>query len=134
MPVPKNKEELLAEIKNNYAKLKADENVFFVKGKVAEVTEEAGSANVNLVAEDTISGEKVRQTVDMLVLATGMQPTCAVDKPAADLTFDEEGFIVNDFSKGGLFAAGCANKPADVVTSNQNATGMALKAIQTLRR
>ena len=41
---------------------------------------------------------------------------------------------MNDFPKGGLFAAGCANKPADVVTSNQNATGMALKAIQTLRR
>jgi len=119
---------------NFYAKLKADENIFFVKGKVAEVSEEAGTGNIKLVAEDTITGEKVRQTVDMLVLATGMQPTCAVDKPAADLNFDEEGFIVNDFAKGGLFAAGCANKPADVVTSNQNATGMALKAIQTLRR
>nr|WP_320016445.1 CoB--CoM heterodisulfide reductase iron-sulfur subunit A family protein [uncultured Desulfobacter sp.] len=119
---------------NFYAKLKEDENVFFVKGKVAEVSEESGTGNINLVAEDTISGEKIRQTVDMLVLATGMQPSCAIDKPAADLTFDDEGFIINDFSKGGLFAAGCANKPADVVTSNQNATGMALKAIQTLRR
>jgi len=119
---------------NFYAKLKKDENVFFVKGKVAEVGEEAGSGNIKLVAEDTISGEKIRQTVDMLVLATGMQPTAAIDKPNADLTYNEEGFIVNDFAKGGLFAAGCANKPADVVTSNQNATGMALKAIQTLRR
>jgi quinone-modifying oxidoreductase subunit QmoA len=36
--------------------------------------------------------------------------------------------------QGGMFAAGCANKPADVVSSNQNATGMALKAIQTLVR
>jgi quinone-modifying oxidoreductase subunit QmoA len=117
-----------------YAKLKEDENIFFVKGKVAEVTEEDGTGNINLVAEDTLSGEKIRQTVDLLVLATGMQPTAAVDKPAADLTFDADGFIANDFSKGGMFAAGCANKPADVVTSNQNATGMALKAIQTLVR
>jgi len=115
-----------------YAKLKEDENIFFVKGKVAEVSEEAGSGNINLVAEDTITGEKVRQTVDMLVLATGMQPNAAIDKPAADLVYNPEGFIVNDFKKGGMFAAGCANKPADVVTSNQNATGMALKAIQTL--
>jgi len=84
--------------------------------------------------QDTITGEKVRQTVDMLVLATGMQPTAAIDKPNADLKFNQDGFIVNDFSKGGMFAAGCANKPADVVTSNQNATGMALKAIQTLVR
>ncbi|PIE68259.1 MAG: heterodisulfide reductase subunit A, partial [Deltaproteobacteria bacterium] len=86
-----------------YANLKADENIFFVKGKVAEVGEESGTGNIKLVAENTISGEKVRQTVDMLVLATGMQPTCAVDKPVADLNFDEEGFIINDFSKGGLF-------------------------------
>ena len=68
------------------------------------------------------------------MLATGMQPNAAIDRPDADLNFNEDGFIINDFSKGGMFAAGCANKPADVVTSNQNATGMALKAIHTLVR
>ncbi|WP_457551605.1 CoB--CoM heterodisulfide reductase iron-sulfur subunit A family protein [Desulfobacula sp.] len=119
---------------NFYAKLKTDENIFFIKGKIAEVSEETGSQNINLVAEDTLTGEKIRQTVDMLVLATGMQPSAAIDKPNADLNYTVDGFIVNDFSKGGMFAAGCANKPADVVTSNQNATGMALKAIQTLVR
>jgi len=71
----------------------------------------------------------------MAVLATGMQPTTAVaGKLPADLAYSEDGFILNDFEKGGMFAAGCANKPADVVSSNQNATGMALKAIQTLVR
>jgi len=117
-----------------YANLKKDENIFFVKGKVAEVSEDEKTGNINLVAEDTITGEKVRQNVDMLVLATGMQPNTSMDKPDADLKFNSDGFIVNDFKKGGMFAAGCANKPADVVTSNQNATGMALKAIQTLVR
>jgi quinone-modifying oxidoreductase subunit QmoA len=68
----------------------------------------------------------------MVVLATGMQPTAAVDKLPADLKFNPDGFIVNDYAVGGMFAAGCANKPMDVVSSNQNATGMALKAIQTL--
>jgi quinone-modifying oxidoreductase subunit QmoA len=68
----------------------------------------------------------------MVVLATGMQPTAATAKLPADLQVSAEGFIVNDFEKGGMFAAGCANKPADVISSNQNATGMALKAIQTL--
>jgi quinone-modifying oxidoreductase subunit QmoA len=98
------------------------------------VGEDSATGNVNLVAEDTISGEKIRQTVDLLVLATGMQPTASIDKPNADLKFNADGFIINDFKKGGMFGAGCANKPADVVTSNQNATGMALKAIQTLVR
>ncbi|MDJ0782170.1 MAG: CoB--CoM heterodisulfide reductase iron-sulfur subunit A family protein [Desulfosarcinaceae bacterium] len=117
-----------------YNMIKADEKVFFVKGKVAEVSEDPSSRQVTVVAEDAVSGEKVRQTVDMVVLATGMQPTAANAKLSADLTMTEDGFIINDFDTGGMFAAGCANKPADVVSSNQNATGMALKAIQTLAR
>ncbi len=114
-----------------YSNLKKDENIFFIKGKVAEVSEEK-DGGITVVAEDTLTGEKINQTADMVVLATGMQPTTATAKPVADLQYTEEGFIINDFEKGGMFAAGCANKPADVVSSNQNATGMALKAIQTL--
>jgi len=116
-----------------YKMVKEDKNVFFIKGKVAEVSEESGS-NITVVAENALTGEKIRQTVEMVVLATGMQPTTATLKHPADLQYNPEGFIVNDFEKGGMFAAGCANKPADVVSSNQNATGMALKAIQTLVR
>lgn len=116
-----------------YKQLKEDKNVFFVKGKVAEVAE-AANGNITVVAEDAVSGEKRRDTVDMVVLATGMMPSLAENKPQANLKMNAEGFIVNDFEKGGMFGAGCANKPADVVSSNQNATGMALKAIQSLRR
>ncbi|MBC2714843.1 MAG: CoB--CoM heterodisulfide reductase iron-sulfur subunit A family protein [Desulfobacteraceae bacterium] len=118
-----------------YKKIKEDENVFFIKGKVAEVEQAADNNQITVVAENAVTGEKVRETVDMVVLATGMQPTAADAKlPAADLKYTEDGFIINDFEQGGMFAAGCANKPADVVSSNQNATGMALKAIQTLVR
>jgi quinone-modifying oxidoreductase subunit QmoA len=115
-----------------YKKIKEDENIFFVKGKVAEVNEEPGTGNITVVAENAVTGEKVHQEVEMVVLATGMQPTTAAAKLPADLTYTDDGFIVNDFDKGGMFATGCANKPVDVTTSNQNATGMALKAIQTL--
>jgi quinone-modifying oxidoreductase subunit QmoA len=115
-----------------YEKIKEDENTFLIKGKVAEVSEEPGTKNITVVAENAVTGEKIRQTVDMVVLATGMQPTTATAKLPADLNYNDDGFIINDFDTGGMFAAGCANKPADVVSSNQNATGMALKAIQTL--
>ncbi|MCP4748412.1 MAG: CoB--CoM heterodisulfide reductase iron-sulfur subunit A family protein [Desulfobacteraceae bacterium] len=117
-----------------YKNIKADENVFFIKGKVAEVSEDQATKNVTVVAENAVTGEKTSQTVDMAVLATGMQPTAANEKLPADLKYNTDGFIINDFEKGGMFAAGCANKPADVVSCNQNATGMALKAIQTLAR
>jgi quinone-modifying oxidoreductase subunit QmoA len=68
----------------------------------------------------------------MVVLATGMQPTTKDNPLPSNLKYDANGFIINDLDDGGMFAAGCANKPLDVVSSNQNATGMALKAIQTL--
>ena len=115
-----------------YEKIKEDENIFLVKGKVAEVSEDPASKNVTVVAENAVTGEKIHQTVEMVVLATGMQPTAATEKLPADLTYNDDGFVVNNFESGGMFATGCANKPADVVSSNQNATGMALKAIQTL--
>jgi quinone-modifying oxidoreductase subunit QmoA len=117
-----------------YQKIKEDENVFLIKGKVAEVSEDPETGNITVVAENAVTGEKVKETVEMAVLATGMQPTTATAKLPADLKYNEDGFIINDFEKGGMFAAGCANKPSDVVSSNQNATGMALKAIQTLVR
>lgn len=117
-----------------YKKIKEDDKVHFIKGKVAEVGEDPATQNITVVAENAVTGEKIRQTVEMVVLATGMQPTAAQTKLPADLKYTEDGFVINDFAQGGMFAAGCANKPADVVSSNQNATGMALKAIQTLVR
>jgi len=115
-----------------YNKIKEDENIFMIKGKVADVSEDAGSGSISVVAENAVTGEKITQTVDMVVLATGMQPTAANTRLPADLKMTEDGFMINDFNKGGMFASGCANKPSDVVSSNQNATGIALKAIQTL--
>jgi quinone-modifying oxidoreductase subunit QmoA len=115
-----------------YNKIKEDQNVILIKGKVAEVSEDPATRNIAVVAENAVTGEKIHQTVEMVVLATGMQPTAANTKLPADLKTNDDGFFINDFEKGGMFASGCAAKPADVISSNQNATGMALKAIQTL--
>jgi quinone-modifying oxidoreductase, subunit QmoA len=116
-----------------YEMVKADEKIVFVKGKVAEVEEDPDTRAITVTAENAVTGEKIHQTVDLVVLATGMQPTAANAKLAGDLRYNADGFIVNDFEKGGMFGAACAAKPADVVSSNQHATGMALKAIQSLK-
>jgi len=117
-----------------YENIKKDPNVFFIKGKVADVSEDKATGSITVVAENAVTGEKIHQAVEMVVLATGMQPTAAVNKLPGAVKTTPDGFILNDYAVGGMFAAGCANKPADVVSSNQNATGMALKAIQTLVR
>jgi quinone-modifying oxidoreductase subunit QmoA len=117
-----------------YQKIKEDPNIFLIKGKVAQVTEDSATKKVTVTAENAVTGEKIHKEADLVVLATGMQPTAANVKLPADLKLSADGFFVNDYAAGGMFAAGCAVKPADVYTSNQNATGMALKAIQTLVR
>lgn len=115
-----------------YKKIKEDENIFLIKGKVAEVQEDASTKDITVVAENAVTGEKVQETVDMAVLATGMVPNTADTKLPGDVKCDPDGFVVSGLDRGGMFATGCAVKPLDVTSSNQHATGMALKAIQTL--
>ncbi|CAG35835.1 probable heterodisulfide reductase, subunit A (HdrA) [Desulfotalea psychrophila LSv54] len=109
----------------------ADEKATFIKGKVADIIIEA-DGGVTVVAEDALTGNKKNQKVDMVVLATGMQPSFATGAPVG-LEVDSNGFIISDFNKG-MIAAGCAKKPVDVVTTTQSSTAAALKAIQISRR
>lgn len=112
-------------------KLMADENASFIKGKVADIVVEGDA--VKLIAEDAVSGAKIEQTVDLAVLATGMQPSFAEGGAPAGVSLDENGFVLSDYSKG-MIGAGCAKKAADVATSAQSSTAAALKAIQVSRR
>ena len=108
----------------------ADENVHFIKGKVADIIpEEDGS--VTVIAENAVTGEKVQEKVDMAILATGMAPAIQSEGASLGVQMDNNGFVQSD---EGMIAAGCAKKAADVVTSNQSATAAALKAIQASRR
>jgi len=108
----------------------ADENVHFIKGKVADIIPEA-DGGVTVVAENAVTGEKIREKVDMAILATGMAPGIKEEGATFGLQMDNNGFILSD---EGMIAAGCAKKAADVVTSSQSATAAALKAIQASRR
>jgi len=54
-------------------------NVELIRGKVAKISQAPGN-KVELVAEDTSTGNKVRRTFDMVVLAAGMVPSTKTDK------------------------------------------------------
>lgn len=114
-----------------YDKAKACPNVTFVKGKVADVVQAKGD-NVTLQVEDVVRGEKMTLTYDMVVLATGMQPTLATEKLPFNLPVDEDGFVTGG-EEAGIFAAGCARMPLDVMRSAQSGTAAALKAVQTVK-
>jgi quinone-modifying oxidoreductase subunit QmoA len=116
-----------------YTKVADDENVTLIKGKVAKVEADPASDKILVEAEDIYGGGKSQAKVDLVVLATGMEPSTAVDKVPTDVAYDESGFVVSE--KPGIYAAGCTRKPLDVATSNRDATAAALKAIQsTVRR
>ena len=112
-------------------KVVADEHVRLVKGKVAGVTAEA-DGSVLVEVEDAVKGEKRKVRHDLVVLATGMQPSLAGEASPFKAALDTDGFVVEGEANG-IFAAGCARQPLDVMRSAQSGTSAALKAIQTVR-
>jgi len=118
-----------------YVDVVKDENLTLIKGKVAEIAEDPATGGLTITAEDQLSGKLSTETVDMVVLATGMQPSTAERKVPGDVTYDDDGFIVADEAKRGIYGAGCVRKPMDVAAAVQDGTAAALKAIQsTVRR
>jgi len=111
-----------------------DENVTFIKGKVAKITEDPGSGNLTLDVEDTLSGEVLHREFDLVVLATGIVPNTADVQIPFELKYDEYGFIDGTTGVDGLYAAGCAKRPCDVSRATKDSTAAALKAVQCLNR
>lgn len=113
-----------------YVATEEDENLTLVKGKVAKITEDDGTGNLTVEAEDALSGRRLAQEVDMVVLATGMVPTGVGDaKVEGGVSTDDFGFLTEKQPQEGMLVAGCAKRPTDVATSNRDATGAALKAL-----
>ncbi len=122
----------IGRLEKYYFDLLEDENISFIKGKVAKINEDPVSKNLTLDVEDTISRENLHRDFDMVVLATGIVPNTADTKLPAEVKYDEYGFIDGSAEVEGIYAAGCATHPCDVSRSTKEATGAVLKAIQCL--
>jgi quinone-modifying oxidoreductase subunit QmoA len=116
-----------------YAKVKAKDNVKFIKSKVASIVKGENDSPV-LHGVDTEGYNRYANEHDLVVLAVGMEPS--VDKASfpVDIVMNEEGFIEPDPSNGGIFAAGCSSDALDVNRAAQHATGAALRAVQVVNR
>jgi quinone-modifying oxidoreductase subunit QmoA len=115
-----------------YAKLQQDANVSFLKGKVAKI-EQGENGDVKVTAEDIHGGGKVTETFDMVVLATGMEPT-AKSLSSAGIKTTWDGFVDQTALPKGIYAAGTVKAPVDVARTAQDATSAVMKSIQSLRR
>ncbi|MHC4992937.1 MAG: FAD-dependent oxidoreductase [Planctomycetota bacterium] len=116
-----------------YQASQEDEKLELIKGKVARVAESSPDGKLVVEAENAITGQAVRQEVDLVVLATGMVPAQPGIAAGIDggLARDEHGFLAPQQPLPGVIGAGCAKRPVDVTTSVRDATGAALKALQS---
>jgi quinone-modifying oxidoreductase subunit QmoA len=115
-----------------YYEMLEDENVTFIKGKVAKISEDAGSHDLILDVEDTIKQENLHNKFDMVVLATGIVPNTSELNFPFELKYDDYGFIDGSTTDQGVYAAGCVSRPCDVSRTTKNSIAAALKAIQCL--
>ena len=117
-----------------YSRVKKDEHIEFFKGKVAKITQDDTGKALVLRVEDTTKEALREISVDLVVLATGMQPATS-DRPLPiDVPYDDYGFVASQHARAGVYAAGCTRVPAGVSESVQDGTAAALKAIQSVVR
>ena len=122
----------LGRLEEFYAAVAADENVKFIKGKVARVDEEPGTRDLLVTAEDVLAGTKKTERFDLVVLATGIVPQ--TEGLPKEFVLDEFRFVRAPENGKGFYVAGCAHRPEEVSATVQEATGAALKALQCVAR
>ena len=120
-----------------YNGVQKDDKTYFHRGKVAKVFQDNASGKLIIEAEDSLTGNLMQNAVEMVVLATGMEPV-AKELPIDKTLIDINGFIDSDGNGSGLsngqIGCGVITNPKDVASTVQEATGSVLKAIQKIKR
>ncbi len=133
-----------AQFENFYKQVQGDSGIYLTKGVVGEFKEE-DDKTITVGVSETLIGEDIDIKVDLVVLATGMVPS---EPDALQLkyrqgteipTLDDSGFLDSHYicfpyetRRTGIYAAGPIRNPMTMYNSMQDATGAALKAIQSI--
>ncbi|MEW5745446.1 MAG: FAD-dependent oxidoreductase [Nitrospirota bacterium] len=129
-----------------YKAAQNDPGVMLTKGDVTGVTD-AGDGTLHVAMENSLLGQKVKLEADLVVLATGVVPA-TVDDPILNLQYRQgpglpdldlyDGFADSNFicfqyetRRTGVYAAGAVRQPMNMAEAQEDATGAALKAIQS---
>ncbi len=120
----------------------AEEGVHFIRGKVADVYPAETDGQLILKAEDTLLGQVRKIPVDMVILATGLEPQADATEVRRlfNISCSSEGWFlerhpklapVNTFTDG-IFLAGCCQGPKDIPDTVAQAGAAAAEAMQLL--
>jgi len=116
-----------------------EEGVTFIRGRGAEV-EVLPDGKLRVKGEDADLGRLVAADVDLVILATAIEPVHDADRMAAlfGLSRTPDGFFAEahpklrpvETSTAGVFLAGCAQGPRDVPDTVTHAGAAALEAVR----
>lgn len=114
------------------------EGMHYIRGKVAEISEDSGSKNLRLQAEDTLLGTLVEADVDLAVLSVGVVPSIGTGllRRIFNISIGPDGFFREAHPKlrpmdtlvDGVFIAGVAQGPKDIPDCVAQASGAAQRA------
>ncbi len=115
------------------------ENLVYIRGRVAKVFEENGRLKV--FTADTLTGRQITLEADLVVLAMAMEPKAGVRELAKkmNVTIDGDAFLTEthiklypvESSTKGVYLAGCGQAPKDITDTVSQALATAGK-IQTM--
>jgi quinone-modifying oxidoreductase, subunit QmoB len=133
-------------LENFYKNIQQDPGIFMTKGEVVKVNRNGDELMVE--ADNTLLGEKIQVKADMVVLAMGMVPK-TVDDPVVNMAYRQgpafrdidlfKGYVDSNFicfpyetQRTGIYAAGPIRRTMSIEESIEDASGAALKAIQSI--
>ncbi len=137
-----------------YRHVQKDPGIFMIKGEINEIitgvqpqTPPGDREVISVEVANTPLGERLQVEVDVLVLATGMQPATLNEESAINLAYRqgpdlptiEHGFPDSKFicfpyetQRTAIYTAGCVREPMDSARAADDAVGAAMKAIQAV--
>jgi len=126
----------------------SEEGVNFVRGKVAQVTDQAINdeerGKLIVVGEDTLLGRTLRIPVDMVILCNALEPQPDAGEVASRFTVNQKatGFFLERHPKldpvatptEGIFVAGCCQSPKDIPDTVAQASAAAARVLAMISK
>ncbi len=127
---------------------RCEEGVIFIRGKVAQVTDQAMSdeerGKLIVVAEDTLLGRTIRIPVDMVILCNALEPQADAGEAASRFAVNQKatGFFLERHPKldpvatptEGVFVAGCCQSPKDIPDTVAQASAAAARILAMISK
>ncbi|MBA7683413.1 Ferredoxin-type protein NapF [subsurface metagenome] len=126
----------------------SEEGVNFIRGKVTQVTDrtitDEEKEKLVVVCEDTLLGSIIRLPVDMVILATALEPKSDAEAVARlfNITRSADGFFLERHPKldpvatttEGVFVVGCAQSPKDIPDTVVQASAAAARVLAMISK